>query len=126
MNIEVRDLTTFKIGDDGQSVALTVIDSAGLPATLNLQFSQLGVLAMTLPSLIETAMRRQYGDDSLRFAYPMGSWTIEQSTDPKTLILTMRTTDGFGVSFSLPRAKAEDFSQAITAGVNDKVEMVTH
>jgi hypothetical protein len=61
MRIDVQALTEFNVETDGHSVTLQVIDAMGSPVNLNLQVDQLGQLAMTLPSLIDAAIRRQYG-----------------------------------------------------------------
>lgn len=42
-----------------------------------------------------------YGDQSLRYAYPLASWAIEQSTDTSQRIITLETGDG--VRFSIPK-----------------------
>ena len=116
MDVDVRELTTYQISDDGQSVVLKLVDDAGNPASLRFKISELGNLVMTLPSLIEVALRRQYRDTSLRFAYPMGSWSIEEASDPASLIVTLRTKDGFGVSFSMPRGHAEELGNSMQTG----------
>lgn len=126
MCIEVPALAEFNIETDGRSVTLQVVDAMGSPIKLNLQVDQLGQLAMTLPSLIDAAIRRQYGDSSGRFTYPMASWMVEQAIDPSLVILTMRTTDGFGVSFSMPRSKAEEMADSISVGVQHELELITH
>ena len=126
MRIDVQALTEFNVETDGHSVTLQVIDAMGSPVNLNLQVDQLGQLAMTLPSLIDAAIRRQYGDSSFRFTYPMESWVVEQAIDPSLVILTMRTTDGFGVSFSMPRSKAVEMADSIAVGVQTVLELITH
>ncbi len=126
MHIDVQALTDFGIEEDGRSVTLGIVDAMGSPIKLNLQVDQLGQLAMTLPSLIDAAIRRQYGDSSCRFTYPMESWMVEQAVDPSLIILTMRTTDGFGVSFSMPRCKAEEMADSISVGVQHELELITH
>jgi hypothetical protein len=126
MHIEVLALAEFNIETDGRSVTLQIVDAMGSPIKLNLQVDQLGQLAMTLPSLIDAAICRQYGDSSCRFTYPMESWMVEQAIDPSLVILTMRTTDGFGVSFSMPRSKAEEMADSIAVGVQHELELITH
>jgi len=113
MQIDVRELTTYDISDDGKSVVLNLVDAAGEPTSLRFLTPDLGNLSLTLPNLIETALRRQYADTSLRYAFPMGSWSIEEASDPATLIVTLRTKDGFGVSFSMGRANARQLSQSL-------------
>jgi hypothetical protein len=58
-----------------------------------LSLNQIGALAMTLPDLINKALRSRYGDDTLRYAYPLASWTVERSSDPRTGMITLSTTD---------------------------------
>ena len=41
-----------------------------------------GALIMTLPGLVSKALQTRFGDQTLRYAYPLNSWMIEQSTDP--------------------------------------------
>ena len=36
-------------------------------------------------------MRRQYRDQSLRYTYPLGSWSLEQATDHTSSIVTLAT-----------------------------------
>jgi len=114
MTITVKKMTTYNISEDGKAVTLSLVDHAGNPASLEFQVPDLGNLAMTLPSLIEAALRRQLRDGSFRYAYPMGSWSIEQSTDPSFLIVTLRTKDGFGVSFSMPRDNALQLAHSLS------------
>lgn len=126
MHIDVQDLTEFDIEKDGRSVTLRAVDADGAPVEINLQVAQLGMLAMTLPNLIEAAIGRQYGDAACRFTYPLESWVIEQAVDPSLIIFTLRTTDGFGVSFSLSRTKADEMSESIAIAVQKELELVTH
>jgi hypothetical protein len=126
MNIEVQALTTYKVEPDGQSVALGVQDTSGKVATLKMRISELGNLVMTLPSIIEAALRRQYRDASLRYTYPLASWQIEPASDPEHLIVTMRTDDGFGVSFSMPRQRAAQFGKDVSSGVREQPHIVAH
>ncbi|HML30069.1 MAG TPA: hypothetical protein PKE16_14790 [Hyphomicrobium sp.] len=126
MRIDVQNLTEFDIATDGRSVTLYAVDKEGAPVALNLQVAQLGLLAMTLPNLIDAAIRRQYGDLSCRFTYPLESWIIEQALDPSLMIMTLRTTEGFGLSFSLPRKKADEMSESLAIAAQKQLELITH
>ena len=126
MDIDVRELTTYHISDDGKSVVLKLVDEAGRPTSLSFQIAELGNLVMTLPSLIEAALRRQFRDTSLRYAYPIGSWSIEEASDPTSLIVTLRTKDGFGVSFSMARGKAEELGDSMSKGGTSPSAIVAH
>jgi hypothetical protein len=126
MNIEVQALTTYKVAEDGQSVALGMKDTAGNTATLRMKVTELGNLVMTLPSVIEAALRRRFRDASLRYTYPMGSWEVEAASDPAHLIVTLRTEDGFGVSFSIPRGRAGELGAALSSSVRQQPHVLAH
>ena len=82
MDIDTQALTTCEVAPDGEAVSLGFVDSTGRPATIRLSLNQIGSLAMTLPGLIDKALRARYGDQSLRYAYPLASWAVERSSDP--------------------------------------------
>lgn len=126
MDIDVREMTTFHISEDGKSVVLKLTDHAGNPTSLKFQIADLGNLVMTLPGLIEAALRRQYRDTALRFAYPMGSWSIEQASDAASLIVTLRTKDGFGVSFSMARRNAEELANSMQTSGASRSAVTAH
>lgn len=102
MPVTIKDLCSYRVAEDGAHAELTLEAIDGETLALQLDVAQMGMLVMTLPRLIEASLRRRHKDASLRFSYPMGSWTVEQASDPAALILTLKTTDGFGISFTVP------------------------
>jgi hypothetical protein len=126
MDISVSELTTYQISADGKSVALKVMGDRGDAHELSFKLPELGSLVITLPALIETALRRQLRDASFRFTYPMGSWSIEQASDPTAVIVTLRTKDGFGVSFTMAKRKAEDLGSSLFAIDTAQRAILTH
>ena len=70
---------------------------------------------MTLPGLINKALQTRFGDQSLRYAYPLASWVVEQSSDLTQGIVTLRTVDGFSVCFSMPRKQQIGLGKALVA-----------
>jgi hypothetical protein len=50
------------------------IDADGEPVTTRLSLNQVGAPAMTLPELINKALRSRFNDQSLRCAYPQRPW----------------------------------------------------
>jgi hypothetical protein len=112
---EALTITTCEVAPDGGAISLGFIDSKGRPATIRLSLNQVGALAMTLPGLIDKALRARYGDQSLRYAYPLASWAVEQSSDPTTGMITLRTVDGFSVCFSMPRNQQSALGEALAA-----------
>src|ERR1700751_2470790 len=102
METECHAFTEGEVKADG-SVALAFTDEAGNSLKLRLSINQVGALAMTLPELVATALRNRHGNQKLRFAYPLTSWRVEQSSDLNTGMITLCAPDGFSVCFSMGR-----------------------
>jgi hypothetical protein len=104
-----------EVAADGGAISLGFVDSTGNPATIRLSLNQVGALAMTLPGLIDKALQTRFGDQSLRYAYPLASWLVEPSSDPTQTMVTLRTVDGFSVCFSIPRQRQSELGAALVA-----------
>ncbi len=111
MEINTQALTSCEVAADGGAVSLGFVDANGKPATIRLSLNQVGALAMTLPGLIDKALQKRFGDQSLRYAYPLESWMVEQSTDPTQSMVTLRTVDGFSVCFSIPHRQQSELGE---------------
>jgi hypothetical protein len=112
---ETKSLTTCEVAPDGNTIVLGFADPDGTPAQIRLSLNQVGGLAMTLPDLITKALRLRYGDHSLRYAYPLQSWTVERSSDPRTGMVTLCTSDGFSVCFSMQRDLQHKLADALAS-----------
>jgi hypothetical protein len=121
MEIETQSLTTCEVGPGGEVISLGFTDSGGQPRTIRLSLNQVGALAMTLPGLINKALQQKFGDESLRYAYPLESWVVEQSSDPAHGMVTLQTTDGFAVCFSIPRKQQSELGEALATGYEREV-----
>lgn len=119
MEIAVKALTTCDVAPDGDAISLGFEDTAGKPAAVQVSLNQVGALIMTLPGLLERALKARYGDQSLRYAYPLASWVLEQSTDTNQRIITLETEDGFKVRFSIPKAEQDLLAEALVQPVPD-------
>jgi hypothetical protein len=115
MEIDSQALTSCEVAPDGGAISLGFVDSSGQPATIRLTLNQVGALAMTLPGLIAKALQTRFGDQTLRYAYPLASWAVEQSTDPTQGMVTLCTVDGFSVCFSIPRQQQSELGEALVA-----------
>ena len=111
--IRPKHLTTFSVAPDGRSVAIGVADEEGQAAALMLPAECLRALIMTLPDMMRRALRLQHGDPSLRLVYPVADWEIERSTRPGLHIVTLRTPDGFHVSFAMATKDLREMSEAV-------------
>ena len=114
MEIRVKSLTNCEVAADGGAISLGFEDVAGKPAAVSVSLNQIGALIMTLPGLLEAALKARYGDQSLRYAYPLASWVLEQSTDTSQRIITLETEDGFKVRFSIPKEEQSLLGEALT------------
>lgn len=126
MEIETQSLTTCEVAADGGAISLGFVDSTGNPATIRLSLNQVGALAMTLPGLIDKALQTRFGDRSLRYAYPLESWVVEQSSDPAQGMVTLKTVDGFSVCFSIPREQQSELGEALVAQPAATVTLRAH
>jgi hypothetical protein len=126
MEIETQSLTTCEVAADGGAISLGFVDSMGNPATIRLSLNQVGALVMTLPGLIDKALQTRFGDQSPRYAYPLASWVVEQSSDPTQGMVTLRTVDGFSVCFSIPRRQQCELGEALVAQPAPKSGMRAH
>jgi hypothetical protein len=111
--IRAKQLTTFSVAPDGSSVAIGVADEEGQAAALMLPAECLRALIMTLPDMMRRALRLQHGDPTLRLVYPVAGWEIERSTRPEIRIVTLRTSDGFHVSFGMTTKDLREMSEAV-------------
>jgi hypothetical protein len=68
---------------------------------------------MTLPDMMRRALRLQHSDPSLRLVCPVASWEIEYSTRPEVRIVTLRTSDGFHVSFAMTTNDLRETGDAV-------------
>ena len=121
MEIDSQALTTCEVAPDGEAVSLGFVDTTGNPATIRLSIDEAGALLMTLPRLIDRALQTRFADQSLRYAYPLASWIVEQSSDLAQGIVTLRTVDGFSVCFSMPRQQRIELGEALVAQLPPKM-----
>jgi hypothetical protein len=102
--INAAELTTYDVDPEGQFVRLHLRDLSGTPRTLVLPTDCLTQLLMSLPGMVQKALRNRHGDDSLRLAHPLDSFNVEAgealASGARQYILTLCTSGGFAVSFS--------------------------
>lgn len=126
MNISKCTLADCSVTPDGNEVRLRIVDAEGVPLTLRFSLEQIGSLAMTLPTLLERAIRARYQDDALRYVFTLGNWTIEAASDPDVLILNLATSDGFSASFGIARSMIAELAEALGDQGEEKFQRPTH
>ena len=117
--LRAKHLTTFTVTKDGAAVAIGVSDEEGRAGALVLPAECLAALMMTLPEMARQAMRLQHGDPSLRLVYPLADWAVERAAQPDTFIVTLRTPDGFHVSFAMQAKDLREIGGAASGGDYD-------
>jgi hypothetical protein len=120
MEIDAQSLTTCEVAPDGAAISLGLIDSEGRSRIVRFSLNQVGALAMTLPALLDKALQARFGDHSLRYAYPLESWVIEQSSDPRLRMVTLRAIDGFSVCFTFAAEQQCQLGEALVAEYEQK------
>jgi len=100
-DISCTSLTTCQITADGSAIRLVFEGADGQPASLTLPIRCIQQLLMTLPHAASKAIRAKHRDETLRLVFPLGDWKLEQAAGASELILTLNTTDGFEVAFSI-------------------------
>jgi hypothetical protein len=117
--IEGAVVNRCEIAADGSSVRLGFRDREGRPVALILPPDCVSALIMTLPGIMQQLVRLKHRDPSLRVVYPLGGWTVEQASDGESLILSLRTGDGFSVAFSLKPPELAQIADASDAPLRE-------
>lgn len=101
MEIVGKGLTDCQVDPTGVSFRLGFESIDGRPASVILPVECLRSLLMTLPHVIEKALKARYRDDTLKVVYPMSGFSLEAAAGSTSTIRTLKTPDGFKVSFAL-------------------------
>lgn len=105
-------LTTCSLVKEGQAIRLEFLDGEGQPVSIEFPFDQAESIVMTLPQMLSKALQRRTQSESSRYVFSLGHWSIE-SSDEKSLIVTLATNDGFQVSFGIPFEAGRAISWAL-------------
>lgn len=122
VKISSNRLTTCSVAPDGRNIVLEFVDGGGATVTLELPFEQAEAVAMTLPHLLARALRQQTGDDAARYVFGLREWSIEIAKDQACLIATLKTADGFEVSFGIPFEASRSLGFNLLAGSDQSAE----
>jgi len=114
---DVIDLTECGVLPEGDRLSLSFRDAKGADTTLNVSLDQAGSLLMTLPKLIERALQTMHADPALRYVFPISDWSLEAAPDHMTLILNLKTPDGFAASFALSPEITELLASALARNI---------
>lgn len=121
--IDAAALTVCEVDREGAHVRLSMTDQSGENACLVLPLECVTQLLMTLPEVVQKAMRRSYRDPSLRIVFPLTSFAVElgepDDAGQHQYILRLHTAGGFGVSFTSSSDGLAELAQSISSGVQE-------
>jgi len=122
LKIESATLTTCSVTADGETVELGLVDRSGADVSVRLPFAQAEAIVMTLPQLLGRAVIRQTGSRTARYVFGLGDWLIESVRGQNCLIVTLKTTDGFEVSFGIPFAECQALGWSLKRHAEEAIE----
>jgi hypothetical protein len=111
--LEAARLTSFEVEPDGKRIRLNLQDADGKEGSFILPAECLNQLLMTLPEMARQALQAQTRNTALRLVFPTRSWTLERADVAGKAILTVRTDDGFEVSFAFDEPHIANLGEAI-------------
>jgi hypothetical protein len=122
VKIRSSRLTTCRIAEGGTEVGLQFIDQSCKIVTVELPVDQAEVIVMTLSHLPSRAVRQWTGNDEARYVFDLGEWVIEGAKEPSCLIATLKTPNGFEVSFAIPLEACRSFGWTLQREASDAIE----
>src|SRR5262249_24236785 len=122
MIINCSMLTTCHAVRNGEIVMLEFIDEDGRSISLRLAFEHAQSIAMTLPRLLTQAVKAQSGQDNARYVFPLGEWTLEGIEGEQSVIPTLKTEDGFEVSFRMPPGASKSLGWSLQHEANQAAQ----
>jgi hypothetical protein len=115
-------LMTCRVAEDGADVTLEFIDQSGEAVAVELPLDQAEAVVMTLPRLLSRAVRQRTGNEEARYVFHLGQWMIEGAKEQSCLITTLKTENGFEVSFAMPLEACRSFGWALQHEASEAIE----
>lgn len=115
-------LTTCRVAQDGADVRLEFIDQSGKTVAVELPLDQAEAVVMTLPRLLSRAVTQRTGNDEARYVFHLGEWAVEAAKEHSCLIATLKTENGFEVSFAMPLDACRSFGWTLQHEASDAIE----
>jgi hypothetical protein len=102
--IDVNALLDYEVAGDGSHVRLKLANAQSDLVDVTLPIECLKQLVLSMPVILEQALRALCQDPALRLVHTVKLWTIERASDPNDLILSFKTPDHFSISFCVDQA----------------------
>jgi hypothetical protein len=111
--LNIEDLLRYEANEDCTSINLVVV-SGGATVALTFTVTSLTRLMLTLPSMINRVVQKRGNNPGLRVVYPLDELKIEMAPDRRTRILTLKTPDGFDISFTASPPKYREVCRIVS------------
>jgi hypothetical protein len=123
--IKGKRLTAWSVTQDGEHVRLGLVDDDGRPCAVLLPTAVLSGLMMTIPRMLQDALRVKFSDGSLRMIHELGDWRVERAAGTDASILSLATPDGFEVTFSVATPQADRLGKTLRHSATPAAEELT-
>jgi hypothetical protein len=110
--LDIEDLLRYEANEDGTSINLVVVSGAA-PVALTFTVTCLSRLLLTLPRMINKVVQKRGNNPDLRVVYPLEALRVERVPDHRTRILTLKTPDGFDISFTADPDKFREIYEIV-------------
>ena len=118
VKIRSERLTTCRVASDGSSIGLDFVDRSGAAVTVEFPIEQAEAIVMTLPHLLACAVKQRTGNVEARYVFALDEWSLESAEDQACVIATLKTTDGFEVSFGIPFEACQHLGFSLQRGAD--------
>jgi hypothetical protein len=115
-------LTTCRVAEDGADVRLEFIDQSGKSVAVELPFDQAEAVVMTLARPLSRALRQRTGNDAARYVFGLGEWVVGGAKEQSCLIATLKTENGFEVSFAIPLEACRSLGWTLQHEASEAIE----
>lgn len=120
--IKGERLTTWSVTPDGEHVRLGLVNDGGQPCAVLLPIAVLSGLMMTIPRMLQDALRAKFSDSSLRMIHELGDWRVERAAGADASILSLATPDGFEVAFAVATPQADRLGKTLRHSATSAAE----
>ena len=117
-------LTTCGVVKDGGAVHIDLVSIAGHSVSIEMPIEQAESVIMTLPRLLSNAVRARTGDPQARFVFSIDQWMLESTHDAQCLLVTLKTADGFEVTFGIPFSHCQALGDALNGHASEQQDLM--
>lgn len=112
-DIEVRELRTLSVSQDGTAFRIGIRDDNNGEHGLIFPTECLRTLMLSLFRVGDTAFKRVLNDSNARLVYPIESCRLQLVPGTRQLILVLQSSDGFEAAFAMAPDALTQVAEAV-------------